>query len=227
MLKRLVAPVLLAGLVLAFAGCITPPAPTAAGPAEPPNLYLLKQELKTYIDDGRYAAGIAAVAAEARSWIEQRAARSSGERLAIVFDIDETILSNVPHMREMDFGYVPALWDKWVHDADGVPIAPVVEVYRSARERGVAVFFLTGRKTTDRPGTEANLRATGLGDYVELHLKPVGFPGTTQLFKTRTREEITARGYTIIANLGDQHSDLDGGFAERTFKLPNPFYITK
>lgn len=226
MLKRLFAPVLLTGLLLTIAGCTTPTVTPPPPAAEPPNLSLLKQELRTYIDDGRYAAGLAAVAAEAKAWVEQRAPRD-GERLAIVFDIDETILSNLPHMREMDFGYVPRLWDQWVLAADGVPIAPVVEVYRAARARGVAVFFLTGRKTTDRPGTENNLRSTGLGDYAELHLKPVGFAGTTQLFKTRTREEITARGYTIIANLGDQQSDLDGGFAERVFKFPNPFYITK
>jgi hypothetical protein len=31
-------------------------------------------------------------------------------------------------------------------------------------------------------------------------------------------------GYTIIANMGDQFSDLEGGFSERTYKLPNPFY---
>ena len=27
-----------------------------------------------------------------------------------------------------------------------------------------------------------------------------------------------------IANVGDQPSDLAGGYAERTFLLPNPFY---
>jgi len=32
------------------------------------------------------------------------------------------------------------------------------------------------------------------------------------------------QGYAIVVNIGDQMSDLDGGFAERTFKLPNPFY---
>jgi hypothetical protein len=32
------------------------------------------------------------------------------------------------------------------------------------------------------------------------------------------------QGYTIIANMGDQPSDLDGGLSERTFLLPNPFY---
>ena len=31
--------------------------------------------------------------------------------------------------------------------------------------------------------------------------------------------------HTIIANVGDQWSDLDGGFAERVFKLPNPVYF--
>lgn len=27
------------------------------------------------------------------------------------------------------------------------------------------------------------------------------------------------------ANLGDQQSDLDGGYSERNYKLPNPFYL--
>jgi len=43
----------------------------------------------------------------------------------------------------------------------------------------------------------------------------------------RHRSQIEADGYTIIANIGDQASDLQGGHAEKTFKLPNPFYIVK
>lgn len=226
MFKRLVVPALLAGLVLAVAGCNSTAVASRAAAAEPPNLYLLKQDLKAYIDDGRYDAGLAAVAAEAKAWIEQRAARGGG-RLALVLDIDETTLSNLRHMREMDFGYVPALWDQWVADADAPAIPPLLEVYRTARERGVAVFFMTGRKTTDSPGTLANLRDAGLGDYAGVFFKPNGYPGTTQAFKTAMRKKITEDGYTIIANIGDQQSDLDGGYAERTFKLPNPFYITK
>ena len=35
---------------------------------------------------------------------------------------------------------------------------------------------------------------------------------------------IEAEGYTIIANIGDQPSDLDRGFSEQTYLLPNPFY---
>jgi hypothetical protein len=33
------------------------------------------------------------------------------------------------------------------------------------------------------------------------------------------------RGYEIVADLGDQRSDLDGGATLRGFKLPNPMYL--
>ena len=45
-------------------------------------------------------------------------------------------------------------------------------------------------------------------------------------FKSGARRQISEQGYKIIANVGDQESDLAGGYAERTFKLPNPFYYT-
>jgi hypothetical protein len=49
----------------------------------------------------------------------------------------------------------------------------------------------------------------------------------------RSRPASTARrggaeaGYAIIATVGDQESDLGGGFAECTFKVPNPFYFIR
>jgi hypothetical protein len=43
-------------------------------------------------------------------------------------------------------------------------------------------------------------------------------------FKAQQRGKIEQRGYTIIVNVGDQPSDLDGGFAEQTYLLPDPFY---
>src|SRR5207245_1219830 len=44
-------------------------------------------------------------------------------------------------------------------------------------------------------------------------------------FKAPERKKLVDQGYTIIVNIGDQMSDLEGGFAERTYKLPNPFYF--
>ena len=38
------------------------------------------------------------------------------------------------------------------------------------------------------------------------------------------RRTLAEQGYVIVLNMGDQESDLAGGHAERTFKMPNPFY---
>jgi hypothetical protein len=43
-------------------------------------------------------------------------------------------------------------------------------------------------------------------------------------FKSGARKEIEEKGHTIIVNVGDQYSDLAGGYSERVFKLPDPFY---
>ncbi len=43
-------------------------------------------------------------------------------------------------------------------------------------------------------------------------------------YKAGTRAYIESQGYDIVADFGDQYSDLLGGYADRTFKLPNPSY---
>jgi predicted secreted acid phosphatase len=198
----------------------------ATASREPANLDALKQEIQVYVDSGRYQQDIAAVAGEARVWLERRAAQG-GKRLAVVFDLDETLISNWSHMQEMGFAYVPAAWTAWVRSARGTAIEPVREVYRLARRLGVEVVFLTGRLERDRIGTKENLRAIGCGDYLALVCKADGAAQTTEKFKTEARQKLESQGYVIIANLGDQDSDLAGGHAERAFKLPNPFYLTK
>jgi hypothetical protein len=46
------------------------------------------------------------------------------------------------------------------------------------------------------------------------------------LYKTQARADIEDRQhFTIIANIGDQLSDLVGEHALKCFKVPNPFYF--
>ena len=54
--------------------------------------------------------------------------------------------------------------------------------------------------------------------------RPAPSLGSAADYKTPIRAAIEKEGYTIVANIGDQPSDLLGGFAERIFLLPNPFY---
>lgn len=217
-------------LVLGLAGCaatVSVSTTTTPTSSEPANLTFAKQRVKTYVDSGEYERDLTAVAKRAQAWLEQRAAqRQGGEKLAIVFDLDETLLKNYPHIAENDFGYVPEIWNEWVAKADAPAIEPVREVYRTARKLGVSVIYITGRAETQYAATERNLKAIGCGDFVEMVCKPEALKrASAATFKAGARERLTKAGWTIVASIGDQQSDLDGGFAERTFKLPNPFYF--
>ncbi len=44
-------------------------------------------------------------------------------------------------------------------------------------------------------------------------------------YKSGVRAHIESLGWDIVGNFGDQFSDLAGGFADKTFKLPNPNYF--
>ena len=200
--------------------------------AEPRNLDVLKREIRAYVKSGDYEREVARVATRARSWIEERAARDARgvagrQKLAVVMDLDETLLSNWPSMNDADFAYVPAAWDVWVDRGEAPAIEAVREVYRAARAAGVAVFFLTGRTERDRAGTEKNLRAIDCADYEALICRAAEAKGTNADYKAAERRRLIDQGYVIVANIGDQDSDLAGGFAERIFKLPNPFYLTE
>ena len=43
-------------------------------------------------------------------------------------------------------------------------------------------------------------------------------------YKSGTRAYIESQGYDIVGNFGDQFSDLEGGYADKAFKMPNPNY---
>ena len=222
MLKRILRPLLAAVLALAFV-C----APVRA--LEPSNLYPHKQELKAYIDSGGYAKDVATVALQANKYLLKRITRGAkpGKKLAIVFGVDETTLSNLPHILANDYGYVPRIWDSWIAEGRAPAIIPVQAVYETAVRSNVDVFFITGRKESDRVGTEKNLREVGYETWTGIFYKPNDFKETTRAFKIGMRRKLFTEGYVIVVNLGDQANDLVGGYAEKHFKLPNPFYITK
>jgi predicted secreted acid phosphatase len=218
MLKRLFA----LGLVLVFT---LGPLPAA----EPANLTLAKEAVTRYLSSGEYGKDLAQAAVKAGKHFAKRVARpvKAGEKRAIVFDIDETTLTNLSHITAQDFGYVPAVWSRWVATGQARAIVPVQLIYDVAVQNNVAVFFITGRGPDDAAGTEKNLRETGYTAWAAIHYKPAGDTRTAAAYKTAIRKQLVAEGYTILLNIGDQESDLAGGFAERTCKLPNPFYLIR
>ncbi|MFD9079790.1 HAD family acid phosphatase [Streptomyces erythrochromogenes] len=159
------------------------------------------------IDYAAWQREVAAIVDAARPAIEQRIANSpAGEKPALVLDIDNTSL-------ETDF--------HWFWTFPTPAITKVRALTQYAHARGVAVFFVTARPGIIHSLTEYNLKAVGYpvsGLYVR-DLPDLFEEVST--YKTAKRAEIEARGYTIIANIGNSPTDLVGGHAERTVKLPD------
>lgn len=103
-------------------------------------------------------------------------------------------------------------------------IAPTLGLYRTARQYGVAVFFITGRDESERPWTIENLKRAGYTDIAGLIMSTPPKPTWVGLYKAYARQNIEARGYHILLNVGDQVSDVYGGHADRIILYPNPFY---
>ncbi|MEU9087117.1 HAD family acid phosphatase [Streptomyces sp. NPDC048357] len=159
------------------------------------------------IDYATWQRDVAAAVDAARPGIEQRIAASpAGEKPALVLDIDNTSL-------ETDF--------HWFWTFPTPAIAKVRDLTRYANAHGVAVFFVTARPGIIHSLTERNLKAVG---YPVSGLYVRDLPDLfdeVSAYKTGKRAEIEARGYTIIANIGNSPTDLVGGHAERTVKLPD------
>jgi predicted secreted acid phosphatase len=192
---------------------------------EPENHAVVVDRLVRYHDSGEYDREIRDVVDDARDYIEARAKRASkDEKLAAVFDIDETSLSNWDVLSGCGFcSYLSQL--KLYPNAQGAAIVPVLELFNYAKKSGVAVFFITGRQNAQREATITNLTDIGYSGWADLITQPDGNKQPARVFKSQDRQQIENKGYRIILNIGDQASDLAGCCAERVFKLPNPFYL--
>lgn len=143
--------------------------------------------------------------------------------MCIVSDIDETVLDNREH-----FSNVKTFdWDKfvkWVCEAKAPSLKPTAELLDWARKKGFAIFFVTGRPEELRSATIRNLVKNGIA-YDGLYLRPQNDKRSAIEIKTAYRKEIEAMGFKVIVNIGDQVSDLVGGYAVDCEKLPNKLYF--
>ncbi|KAJ0964312.1 hypothetical protein J5N97_029434 [Dioscorea zingiberensis] len=149
---------------------------------------------------------------------------------AWVFDIDETLLSNLPYYSDHAFGleiFNGQEFDKWVEKASAPAIESSWKVYEEILGLGFKIFLLTGRSERHHNVTVENLKRAGFRDWQKLILRESHDHGkTATMYKSERRQEIASDGYRILGNSGDQWSDLLGySPSSRSFKLPNPMYF--
>ncbi|MFJ9629109.1 HAD family acid phosphatase [Streptomyces sp. NPDC091280] len=159
------------------------------------------------VTEAQWLTDVAAVTTPAQTYIDGRAAaNTSGAKQAIVLDIDNTSLETYFE------GYstsIPAT-------------APVLALAQDAHAKGISVFFISARSNLFNSVTKSNL--TKVGYTVDgLYARTVAQLLTESIadFKTSQRKAIEANGYDIIANIGNNTTDLSGGYADTTYKLPD------
>jgi hypothetical protein len=229
-----------------------PAAPTSADQIQ--NIDQVKTAIKAYYGDtlvgtdhlpsttGAYASEVAGIIDGAKRYLTVRAItrHHHGPRQAILLDVDDTTLNTYNYEIFSSFVFNPATNADFVNGQRFPEVYGMPAFVNWAAAHGFTVFFLTGRNHTQREGTAGNLQKVGYTvpvDQTHLYLKYVAtdttFPDylpcaptcTTTQYKSLTRQHIESLGYDLVANFGDQFSDLNGGFADRVFKMPNPMYF--
>jgi len=213
----------------AILGCSTSLASVNTTTTVPPSTTNVTAELTRYYKSGTYNNEIIQVGNQALLYLVERINLNqkvnNHERLAIVLDIDETALSNYPFLEEHNFEITAEQFFKHLEKAKDHPLLATLAIYDYAVSNNIAVFFVSSRPEKLRDATLSNLRNVGYNSWAGIYFKPNDYSDPSiQPYKTKARKEIIDKGYTIIFTIGDQQSDLEGGYAEKTFKLPNPFY---
>ncbi len=162
--------------------------------------------------------------------------------LAVVADIDETILDNSPFegwQIENGTGFSDEAWKMWTDREEARPLPGALEFALLADSLGIEIFYVSNRSVEDALGSTIN------------NLKAFGFPfadSSHVLLKSASSSKIERRSrvletHEIVLLLGDNLADLDGvferrdinyGFADvdsladsfgkRFIMLPNPMY---
>ncbi|MCA1190627.1 MULTISPECIES: HAD family acid phosphatase [unclassified Saccharopolyspora] len=227
-----------------LAGGVTAVASESAG-TEPANLGRAKLAVQDYYGD-RVDSDGNHHATEGSAWdrqVDEAVAHAEGylrQRLAegvpnpaIVLDVDDTSELTYGWEADNDFGFDEEKQREAIDDAEFEPIRQTRALANWAAEHGVRVYFLTGRGDDLQKASLRNLADEGFPEPAGAFFKPTteapehlpcGLDCSTVEYKSATRAHIESLGSTIVLNLGDQHSDLQGGHAEKPVKLPNPMY---
>ena len=174
--------------------------------------------------------------------VDEAVKKHSTKPLAVVTDIDETLLDNSPYdaaraIKNLD--YTSRTWKEWTAKAiaDTVPGAPSFLKY--AASKGIKIFYITNRDGDERVATLKNLQLYHLPYTDDAHL--LSKNGVSS--KESRRGEV-AKKYHIVLLCGDNLPDFDAlydnqpseanrmavteklrkEFGSRYIIIPNPSY---
>lgn len=166
---------------------------------------------------------------------------NSAKPIAIVTDIDETVLDNSPYSGkqiELDEDYTSSRWKEWVNLKKAKPVPGALTFFNYAASKGVAIYYISNRNIQQTTETIENLKLVGFPNVDAAH---VLLKSTTS--GKKPRRDIVEKTHNIVLLLGDNLSDfstvfedhstedrvesaykLQHNFGDKFIVLPNPIY---
>ncbi|MEO6117205.1 MAG: HAD family acid phosphatase, partial [Pseudolysinimonas sp.] len=164
---------------------------------------------------------------------------ATGKTPAIVLDTDDTMLMTYDReVSVMHFNFNPVQNNLDVLN-EVFPATPAMVAFENAAiAQGFQVIGITGRSAAQQAASIENVTNVGYTGFTTANYFTKWAAGaqpsyitcaaascTTVEYKAGTRKYLEAAGgYDIALNVGDQWSDLQGGSADHSVKLPNPTY---
>ena len=143
----------------------------------------------------------------ARQRVDEGLKKVSDKPLAIITDIDETLLDNSPYdvkraLQNQD--YNDKTWKEWTDKAiaDTVPGAPAF--FKYAASKGITIFYITNRNENERAATLFNLQRYGLPNTNDEHLLLKNGNSSKE-----SRRQDVLKTHNVLLLCGDNLPDFD------------------
>jgi 5'-nucleotidase (lipoprotein e(P4) family) len=170
-----------------------------------------------------------------QAWYQVKKQADLGGKLAVVVDLDETILDNSLYQVDRwgkGLGFTQESWSEWVNQKEA-GLVPGAKVFLDkARNIGVTVVFMSNRMHHNLQPTIENLKGLRVWQKEDLFLLRENKQDTKEI---RRKEVLEGTGrmkkvgpLKVLAYLGDQIGDFPNKsgevFGVSQFLLPNPTY---
>ncbi len=133
--------------------------------------------------------------------------------LAIVTDIDESILDNSPQQASdilYHRTYTEANWKDWTSKAVAAPLPGSVAFFQFADKMGLQCFYVSNRRPEEKSATVKNLIAAGFPQADSAHVMMKDTTSDKEYRRIKIKEQ-----YNIALLIGDNLNDFDKMFYQQ------------
>ncbi|BDU51386.1 5'-nucleotidase, lipoprotein e(P4) family [Haliovirga abyssi] len=156
------------------------------------------------------------------SFLEIKKSYKGGKKLAVVVDLDETMIDNSAYAAWRILkgkGFSSSTWDEWVNSKDAKATSGAVEFSKFVNSHGGEMFYISNRSENELKDTMKNLKKLHFSkvnkDHILLKEKSSD--------KTKRRTEVIDNGYDIVMYVGDQLTDFSNEIYGRSNDYRNSF----